>query len=244
MKNHLSLAAVAVTMLAAPVRAETPAWDFAATLYLWGSATEVTVATPSGSVSGELSFSDALEALDFAFMGTISAQRDKLSLALDALYFDLSDDRAVPNGPGFISAELKSRIKVVNAYALWEVAKSPQGRLDIGAGLRFFSLDNQASLSGPASVSFGLSDNWVDPLLALRYRAEFGSDWYGLLFADVGIGGESESTWQGVAALGYRFSDRFSVEGGYRVLQAERVEGVNTMDLEMSGPILGATWRF
>jgi hypothetical protein len=237
-------ALVPLCLLGAPVLAEDPGWDYSATIYVWGPSTTAKIGTPLGSVTGDLSFSEALDALDFAFMGTVSAQRGKLSFALDTLYFDLSDDLAAPVGPGFVSASLESQITVVNAYAMWQVAAPANGRLDLGAGLRFFSMDNSARLSGPLNTSFDLSDDWVDPLLAIRYRADFGPDWYGLVFADVGVAGQSDSTWQGVAALGYRFSETFSVEGGYRVLEAERTEGNSTIDIEMSGPIVGVTWRF
>jgi hypothetical protein len=63
--------------------------------------------------------------------------------------------------------------------------------------------------------------------------------------ADVGgFGNGSEFTWQGLATVGYRFANSFSVEGGYRILQTDRAEANGSIDIEMSGSIIGARWRF
>jgi hypothetical protein len=66
-------------------------WESWASLYGWGPDTSVTLDTPAGPVTGDVSFSEAWEALDLAFMGTFSAQRGKLSFILDTLFVSLTD---------------------------------------------------------------------------------------------------------------------------------------------------------
>jgi hypothetical protein len=69
----------------------------ALTTYLWTTKTGVSAETPTGeTVEAELSFSDALKDLDFAFMGAFEARKGKLSLFTDAMYFKLSPNEYYP----------------------------------------------------------------------------------------------------------------------------------------------------
>ncbi|HSN75179.1 MAG TPA: hypothetical protein VL334_08830, partial [Anaerolineae bacterium] len=86
-------AVLALVLSAGPAAAQD--WEFGLSLYAWTPDTRADIATPLGEVSGALSFSEAWDALDFAFMGTVSAQRGRLSLLLDSFYFDLSDGRVL-----------------------------------------------------------------------------------------------------------------------------------------------------
>lgn len=199
-----------------------------------------------GEVTGELSFAEAWEALDLAFMGVVTAERGRLGFILDTIFLKLSDNRATPGALGFTGADLSSDIRIINAYVAWEVIASGSGRLDAVAGARFYNTESSVTLTGgPGPAAVTVSDDWIDPVLGLRYRAVFGAKWYTTLFADAGgFGTGSEFTWQGAALVGYRFTDSFSVEGGYRVLQSDRIEANGEIDIKMSGPVIGARWTF
>lgn len=240
------LPTVAVALVLAASAASAQDWQFSGAIYGWGPDTDVAVATPFGEVSGELSFADAWEALDLAFMGVVTAQRGRLSFILDTVFLKLADDRATPGVLGFSGADLSSDIRIINAYVAWELFASGNGRLDAVAGARFYNTESSVTLTGgPGPAGVTVSDDWIDPILGVRYRADFGAKWYGTLFADAGgFGTGSEFTWQGAALLGYRFTDSFSIEGGYRVLQSDRVEANGDIDIKMSGPVIGARWTF
>lgn len=242
--SHSAL--LAATLSIGATGASAQGWEFTGAIYGWGPGTAVDVATPAGEVSGELSFADAWEALDLAFMGIVTAENGRFGFILDTVFLKLSDDRATPGALGFSGAALTSDIRLINAYAAWQVLATSGGRLDAVAGARFYDTESTVTLTGgPGPVGAVVSDNWVDPVIGLRYRAEFRSDWYATLFADVGgFGTGSEFTWQGVALVGYRFTDNFSIEGGYRVLQSDRIEANGEIDITMSGPLIGARWRF
>jgi hypothetical protein len=47
-----------------------------------------------------------------------------------------------------------------------------------------------------------------------------------------------------MGALGYRFSDRIVARAGYRHLEDDYDDGGFVYDVELSGPILGVTFRF
>ena len=66
-------------------------WEYDARIYLWAPSIDAT--TQSGD-SIDVSFSDILDDLDMAFMGTLGARKGKWSLALDGIYMDVSQDDA------------------------------------------------------------------------------------------------------------------------------------------------------
>jgi opacity protein-like surface antigen len=54
----------------------------------------------------------------------------------------------------------------------------------------------------------------------------------------------SDFTWQTVAAVNYALSDRVSVSAGYRHLTVDYEDGGQLLDIELSGPLVGATLKF
>ncbi|WP_253285072.1 hypothetical protein [Ruegeria sp. HKCCD6119] len=73
-------------------------WSYEATIYLFMPETETSLSTPMGTLDGTLSFSDALENLDFAFMGAFSATDGRWLILADYNYTDLSFSNSTP-GP-------------------------------------------------------------------------------------------------------------------------------------------------
>ena len=47
-----------------------------------------------------------------------------------------------------------------------------------------------------------------------------------------------------MGALGYEVSDKVSLIGGWPVLSVDYEDGADIFDVDMSGPILGATIKF
>lgn len=62
-------------------------WEFGAMIYLWGAGLEANTQT-GGDI--DISFSDIVDDLDMAFMGTFDARKGKWSVLLDAVYLDMS----------------------------------------------------------------------------------------------------------------------------------------------------------
>lgn len=241
--------AFAAALIGTQAAAQDSGWTYSATLYAWAPDTSFSLETPRFAVDGEVDSSDLISALDFAFTGAFTAQNGPIGLVLDVMYFDLSDSNATP-GPRFDSATLESQINITNIYAMYQVMGGGANSVDVGLGYRFYQTDNVATLSraGSDDLSRSTSDNWSDPLIALRYRGDFSDNMYGLLLVDYGgfLGSQSgsDNTWQGLAAFGYRFNDNWSTQVGYRYLQADRSKGANNIDISMSGPVIGFTYSF
>jgi hypothetical protein len=55
--------------------------------------------------------------------------------------------------------------------------------------------------------------------------------------------GTNES-WQLLASVGYQFNPRCSVQGDWRYLAVEKEIDGRDFEVDLNGPILGATFRF
>lgn len=235
--------AVLLGLLAAgPAAAQEGGWSYSLTGYLWMSATDVTADTRFGPVSSRLSFSDALDDLKFGLMGTLEARNGPWGFVGDLLYLNLGSEGGTP-GPVFDTVLAETKLTAFSGYALYRVHEDPTFSFDVGVGLRAFSTDVDITFVGPATQTQGQSKTWVDPLVVARMRVAFNQDWFGTAVLDAGATG-STNTWQGLASVGYRINDNWSVQGGYRYMRARWDTDDGRTTLEFSGPIFGATYRF
>lgn len=244
------LLGILAVMLAAPVAAQDAGdsgWEFAISPYLWASGIESSVETQWGTVGVDLSASDIFSNLDFAFMGVFEARKSRWGLIADVFYVDLSASRDNPLGGAFSRARVGTKAKALSAYAAYRVSDSEQIAVDLLGGFRVSELDIGLTLSpgGLPGQSLGVSETWVDPVVGARVRYEIGGSWFATAFADVGgFGGDSDSTWQVFASVGYQLDERWSFQAGWRHYSAEKeIDGVD-VETEFDGPLLGLTFRF
>ncbi|WP_435609073.1 hypothetical protein [Pseudomonas knackmussii] len=231
------------------VRADDGGWQVDASTYLWFPKTESRVETPFGMASSTLSARDALDALDAGVMAGISARRGPWSLVGDLFYLDLSFHERTPVGHVFSSIDTRTTLASLAGYGLYSLYEDDRFAIDAGAGLRMMSSDIDITLQGLArpDQETSVSDTWVDPLLAIRTSAKLGERWRAVLWADGGgfdIDDASDRTWQLSALLVYRISETWSASGGYRDLYVERENQSVPYSLELSGPLLGVSYRF
>lgn len=236
------LCAAPIAFAASGALAQNSGWTFGVSAYLWVNDTGVSADTPFGNVSTELSFSDALEDLSFAFMGTVEARNGRWGFISDLLYFSLTST-GEPPGPVFSGARVESKITVSSNYAAYRLTEDENLAFDVALGFRVFSGDVDVSLTGGSNPSFDQGDTWVDPLVAARLRMAFNEKWFGTLLLDFGGTGDT-SSWQALATVGYQLNDSWSLVGGYRYLEANWDTDFGSNSLDFSGPLLGATYRF
>jgi hypothetical protein len=222
-------------------------WTFAFSPYLWAPGVSSSVDTRFGTLSADASVGDVVSSTNFALMGLVEARSGRWGLIADLVYTDLTERNDTPFGVLFSEARIDTRLTMASLYSGYRVYETPQVAVDLLAGARSISMDIDVSLSPGALLgrSFGLSEDWVDPLVGGRVRVDFAERWFTTLFADVGgFDGDSDSSWQAVAILGYQFDDRWSVQGGWRQLSIEKeIEGRDT-SLDLGGPLIGFTARF
>jgi opacity protein-like surface antigen len=149
----------------------------------------------------------------------------------------------------FDSVKTEVKGTALSGYALYRVVEQPQVALDVGAGFRAYWLSFDTTLESSrariAPLDFDLSENWVDPLIAVRGIFTFGDRWWANAVLDYGgFDGENDSTWQALASVNYAINDRWTVRGGWRYLDIQKE--INGLDIEseLNGPIIGVGINF
>lgn len=234
-----------VLLLAGPAKAQDPSWDTKATLYGWLPGMTTAVDTRFGTIESSSSGSDALEDLDFVFMGAVSAQKGNWGLAGDLLYVSLSDTKDTPLelfGDGTVAVTATA----LSSYVLYRLTTDPTLNFDIGGGFRAFDLTVDVALRpGKAEGrTVGVSDAWIDPVIAARLEIPISQTWFLTGFADFGGTGGGDQTWQVFGSAGYAFSESWSAQAGYRYMDISRQIDGRDVSVDLGGPIIGVTYKF
>ena len=216
-------------------------WTGQVTLYGWGAGVsgDFTPLTGAPTLSFDKSLSEVLEDSDGAFFITGLARRGDLVLLADFTYSKSSRDGIVP--PGIPAAgEVTIRSLTLAAGRRFDVGSGVA--VDVLGGLRAWSVDG--SVITPV-LSVAPRTDFVDPILALRATTALSDRWSLLGYADLGgFGLGSDLTWQAAVTANYRVSDKVYLSVGWRHLHLDYSEGGTVFKGAMSGPVLGATFRF
>lgn len=218
-------------------------WVVQLTPYVWATALsgDVRPLAAGPKLSFDVSFSEVLEDLDGAFFLTGLARKDRLLLFGDLSWSSVSTSGTV--GPG-IPASGRIRQLWGTLAAGYRVVEGPETTLDLLLGVRGW--DTNATVSAPIlGVSAESTFSFADPLLMARSTFQLSPRWSTLIYGDVGgFGVGSEQTFQVVGTLNYQFSEQFFLSAGYRYLTLDYQTDGRELDLQIDGPIVGATWRF
>jgi hypothetical protein len=238
-------AALLICGLAMPAAAqERPATAFQLTPYVWASGSGGTFRPFAGGPELEIdnSFSDILENLDAAFFLTGYVRADRFVLVADFSYASLTRAGQIP-ALGGLPAEGRLRQTSFTLASGYRVVDQPSATLDLLLGARAWWIRANVDVAGAVQRSPRL--DFVDPIVAIRGNVALAPRWSAIGYADIGgFGAGSESTFQVVGTVNYQLSDRFFLSGGYRHLEVDYRSGGSRVDMRMSGPLLGATFRF
>jgi opacity protein-like surface antigen len=243
-KMKTAIAAATCVLMASAASAQDMDWKYALTAYLWTTKTGVSAETPTGeTVDAELSFSDALKDLDFAFMGAFEARKGKLSLFTDGMYFKLSPTNTTP-GPLTDSVTVRTQMTVISGYAAYRVYDDPSIAVDLAGGFRWANLDSDVSTVGPLTTEFNSSDDWIDPVVGVRVTTQLSEKVSANVFVDYGGFSSDSTTWQAALSVGYALNESWTLRGGYRYMEFDREIDGRDFSMDQSGLLLGATYNF
>ncbi len=171
-------------------------------------------------------------------------RRGRWSVFGDWTYVKVESNASSPLGLlyGGLDGEVKGH--VVQGAAGYEIHSEGGSRVDALAGIRFYDLDGTVALQPGLLAGRRASQrkSWADGVAGLRWQARLSDHWDLGLYGDVGKGG-SDFTWQAFASIGYRFSWG-SIVGGWRHLYVDYDEDNLRIDAAITGPFLGAMFRF
>ena len=249
----LAIAALVVG-LGLPARAQearatmSGGWSFGLTPYVWFASLKGDVATLSGlpPVSVDAGFDDIIENTDIALMLAAEARRGRFGIVTDLSYLALSADGNTP-GPLFGGAEVDTSTVFATVAGFYQVLAHQRASLDALAGARIWYVDTEIDLSAGLLPARSVQDDevWADPVIGLRGGVELGRGFFLAAAADIGgFGVASDFTWQVLGTLDYRFNEWFSARVGYRHLDVDYESDGFVWDVALSGPLIGASFRF
>lgn len=223
-------------------------WEVSITPYIWAAGMSGDIALPrfGQSVSVDRSFSDTLEDLDFAFMATVAARRNRFIMIGDIMYLDMSARANNIAGTTFLSGDVDTSILIGTAAVGYRVVDEGPAYVDVLAGARLVSLDVEVGLAAPiGSFRGGADPSDVSFMLGVRSRVPLSERLALGVYGDFGSFIEdSDVKWQLLGTLQYSISNRWTAVAGYRHLSIDHESTNLVFDVDLSGPLLGISYRF
>lgn len=226
-------------MVTTEVAEVVPEWEYGAKIYFWGASINGT----SGKGSPmSIDFNDILDNLKMAGMGAFAAKKDKLTLLADIIYLNADKsglDLSTGAGPVTLHS-LGMKAWIVQPAVSYAVYETEVDRFELLVGARYISIETPLGFTVPDQKITPSDDAW-NGIVGLRGTHDFTDKWVGTYYLDVGTG-DSDSTWQGMAGLAYKF-DKYSIHAGYRYLEWDQ-NGDAIDDLNLGGVFAGVRFKF
>jgi hypothetical protein len=233
---------------AAPASSIQPAasdWEFIAEVYGWMPSLNPELTSGQDL---EIDFGDILDTLQFTFMGAFKAKKDRWGLFADVVYLDIAQTKrgTISVGPeevaDRVSVEMKSWI--ITLGASYEFARTRNSMFEVVGGARCLSIETIIDANiGPIARGIDETDTVWDGFVGVAGRTELNNKWALTYYADIG-GGGSDLTWQAHASVDYSLNDTIDLTAGYRHLDWQ-FDDFGPLDrLFVTGPYVGAKFRF
>lgn len=193
--------------------------------------------------------SNALDALDMVFMGNYQIRKNEWSFLADMIYLKMSDTQETSWKIPIVNKTIKARaeeeltIWLLGFYGGYNTVDTNDVTLDIIAGMRYFSLDFDATLAiNNRQVGISPSIEYYDAVIGVKGAIDLSKNWYIPYHFDIGAG-DSDLTWQASSSLGYRF-DWGDILLTYRHMHYGKDNSKLIEDFDLYGPKLGVVLHF
>jgi hypothetical protein len=170
--------------------------------------------------------SDILETLEMGAMIHLEGQHSNgWGVMFDYAFMKLGDDLTGPRGgitdvtvrQGVLEAMIKRRID------------TQQGTLDLYGGLRWWDNDVSIMLDPvilPGTPEARIAEDWIDPVIGLRYLLPLNESWNLSMQADVGgLSLGSDLTYAMAVGATYRFTESMVLDLKYKGLWVDYEDG-------------------
>ena len=222
-------------------------WQFQLTPYLWIVGISGQAGIRDLVVDVESGLTDSDVHLNFGFMATFEARKNRWIILTDLQYSSLGTERPRPQAIIFNEATADFKTFILDPEIGYRVAQNREkGRsLDVLGGIRYWHLEADINLNSNivASRFASASRHWVDVVGGVRGRANLTPKFFVVGKGDLG-GGGSKFTYQLFGGAGYQFNQTFSILGGYRNLSVNYDKDDFLFDMSLHGPLFGVGIRF
>lgn len=134
---------------------------------------------------------------------------------------------------------------VFTAALGYRVHETENSAFVVYGGARYYDLEVKLSADAsllPVSARSTSNDTWTDGIIGAKWNYRIADKWQSVVEGNYGYG-ESDSSWQITATLGYSFSWGRLV-GGWRHLDIDHSTKTYRLDASMTGPLVGAVFDF
>jgi len=236
-------------------------WQYRITPYVWGAGVEGDVdfagrgPIPPIDVSAGVSFRDTLSRLDNGGMVFFEGRRDRFGFFGELLHIQTRDSASssfsLPLTPtARVGTDLRSTFDTALLAGQYRAIDSAAGSIDLLLGVRYWSLDNRARVTGSlGTLQKGLtrkvSGRWGNPVVGAKGLYHFTTKAYVTGWAmSGGVAISFYSSWDLMAAFGYSLTKRMSTNVGYRYLSIKYTDSSFSFDADLHGPSIGFDFRF
>jgi hypothetical protein len=221
-------------------------WQFQLTPYLWIAGISGRAGVGPGSVDVDTGITDSDVKLNFGFMGTFEARKNRLVLLTDLQYSNLGTDNDTP-GPLFTRVEADFKTFILDPEVGYRVLDNPEkgAFLDVLGGIRYWHLRTDITFERGLlpNIFVTRSRSWVDGVAGLRGRAHVTPKLFLTGKADLG-GGGSNFTYQLFGGGGYLVGKRYALIAAYRYLSVNYNKNDFLFDMALHGPVFGFGIKF
>ncbi|TMJ14837.1 MAG: hypothetical protein E6G94_08595 [Alphaproteobacteria bacterium] len=222
-------------------------WEVEITPYFWlaGMKGDLDIPVGSGNVDFDNSFSDVLGKLKFVFMGAVDVRHGRFVAMADTIYLNLGVEAKGIHDPQFVTGRLDSKLFFSTLSGGYRIVDKGPFFVDLVAGLRYITIDNDLRLQGPVKTREGkASGSDLAPLVGARMRVPLGKDWGLVLYGDTGGFASSDIKWQLIGTVQWDISRHWRAIAGYRHMDIHHRRDDQDFNIALTGPLLGFSYRF
>lgn len=240
-----------VGQAATAASAQTPGdWHVSVTPYLWVAGVNGDVGVREGTPPTDISvnFPDVAAKLGSAFIARADVGNGQWGVLGDVVYIKVIADKDVNVGNlPRLGAKVAVKTEAATLAGYYRVHAGPTYEVDVLAGVRYNggAVSVDLSSAGGGLVGGDRSKSWVDPVVGVRATARYWPHGSLSAYADYGgFGVSSDAVWQVYGGYNHHFNDRFALSVGYRYYVVDFKKDNFIYDLNLKGPVIGATFNF
>lgn len=223
-------------------------WRFETMPFLWAAGQDGTIDFEEFHADLDIGFGDLIGEVDGALMLPVVGRNGRWGLRFEIVYVDISDQDADVSDTVIETVDYQANHRIMELVPSYSVFKVGPASVDVVAGGRYTRVENTFTFGGDSimEMSLELQDRWIEPLIGVQAAGAV-KRWTFAAHGDIGgFGVGADFTWQAFGYVGYTFSPRLTIRGGYRHFDTDFEDRDDNFifDVAMSGPMIGASFRF